>query len=168
MTTPSFASRKSPHITILRKYPSRSGRKRIRPRLHCPRGQHRLHGQWRRSCHGNDGYHHYYGGKPANFLDVGGGASKEKIAEGFKIILADPHVKAILVNIFGGIMNCATLAEGIIHACAELKVKVPLIVRMEGTNVEEGKKMLERSNLKITIAENLQTAAKLTVESTKR
>ncbi len=82
---------------------------------------------------------HYHGGKPANFLDVGGGASKEKVAEGFKIILSDPKVKAILVNIFGGIMNCGTLAEGIIAAAAEVNLRVPLVVRMEGTNVEEGK-----------------------------
>lgn len=78
----------------------------------------------------------YYGGKPANFLDVGGGASKEKVAAAFKIILSDPKVKAILVNIFGGIMNCATLAEGIIAAVTEMGIKVPLVVRMEGTNVE--------------------------------
>lgn len=101
----------------------------------------------------------YYGGKPANFLDVGGGASKEKVAEAFKIILSDPKVKAILVNIFGGIMNCATLAEGIIAAASEMEIKVPLVVRMEGTNVEEGKKMLEKSNLSIVTADALAEAA---------
>ncbi len=102
---------------------------------------------------------HYYGGRPANFLDVGGGASKEKIAEGFKILLLDPQVKAILVNIFGGIMNCATLAEGIISAASELSLKVPLVVRMEGTHVEQGKKLLEESGLSITTADTLEEAA---------
>lgn len=102
----------------------------------------------------------YSGGKPANFLDVGGGASKEKVAAGFKIILSDPNVKAILVNIFGGIMNCATLAEGIIAAMQEMGIKVPLVVRMEGTNVEEGKKLLEKSKLPIISADGLADAAK--------
>lgn len=106
---------------------------------------------------------HYYGGKPANFLDVGGGASKEKVAEGFKIILSDPKVKAILVNIFGGIMNCATLAEGIVAAAKESQVAVPLVVRMEGTNVEEGKKILAASSLKIVTAEGLAEAAEKVV-----
>ena len=106
---------------------------------------------------------HYAGGKPANFLDVGGGASKEKVAEGFKIILSDPKVKAILVNIFGGIMNCATLAEGIITAAKELHVKVPLVVRMEGTNVEEGKRLLEHSGVKIITADGLIQAAEKVV-----
>lgn len=101
----------------------------------------------------------HYGGKPANFLDVGGGASKEKVAEGFKIILSDPKVKAILVNIFGGIMNCAILAEGIIEAAKENGIKVPLVVRMEGTNVEQGKKLLKDSNLAIITAEGLAEAA---------
>jgi succinyl-CoA synthetase beta subunit len=101
----------------------------------------------------------YYGGKPANFLDVGGGASKEKVAAGFKIILNDPKVQAILVNIFGGIMNCATLAEGIIAAMQEMGIKVPLVVRMEGTNVEHGKKLLEKSKLPIITADGLAEAA---------
>ncbi len=101
----------------------------------------------------------YYGGKPANFLDVGGGASKEKVAEGFKIILSDPGVKAILVNIFGGIMNCATLAEGIIAAVKEMGIKVPLVVRMEGTNVEEGRRLLAASQLPIMTATGLGPAA---------
>jgi succinyl-CoA synthetase beta subunit len=101
----------------------------------------------------------YSGGKPANFLDVGGGASKEKVAAGFKIILSDPKVKAILVNIFGGIMNCATLAEGIIEAMKEMGIKVPLVVRMEGTNVEEGKRLLEKSKLPIITADGLAQAA---------
>jgi succinyl-CoA synthetase beta subunit len=101
----------------------------------------------------------YCGGKPANFLDVGGGASKEKVAAGFKIILSDPKVQAILVNIFGGIMNCATLAEGIIAAVKEMGIRVPLVVRMEGTNVEEGKKLLETSKLPIITADGLAEAA---------
>jgi succinyl-CoA synthetase beta subunit len=109
----------------------------------------------------------YYGGKPANFLDVGGGASKAKVAEGFKIILSDPNVKAILVNIFGGIMNCATLAEGIIAAVKEMEIRVPLVVRMEGTNVEEGKRLLQHSNLAIITADGLDNAAKKVVEMLK-
>lgn len=105
------------------------------------------------------------GGAPANFLDVGGGASKERVAEGFKIILSDPKVKAILVNIFGGIMNCATLADGVIHAAKELQIKIPIIVRMEGTNVEEGKRLFQESHLKITTADHLQEAAELSVKA---
>lgn len=110
---------------------------------------------------------HFYGGHPANFLDVGGGASKEKVAEGFKIILADPNVKAILVNIFGGIMDCAVLAEGIIHAARDNAIAVPLIVRMEGTNVEQGKKLLKESGLAITTADSLADAAKKVVATGK-
>lgn len=108
-----------------------------------------------------------YGGSPANFLDVGGGASKEKVAEGFRIILSDPKVKAILVNIFGGIMNCATLAQGVIHACLEQHIKIPIVVRMEGTNVEEGKRLFKESHLKITTAEDLKKAAELAVHAIK-
>jgi succinyl-CoA synthetase beta subunit len=107
------------------------------------------------------------GGKPANFLDVGGGASEEKVAAGFKIILSDPNVKAILVNIFGGIMNCETLAAGIVSAAGQLKLTVPLIVRMEGTNVEQGRKLLKESGLGITIAASLDEAAKLAVAAAK-
>ncbi len=105
----------------------------------------------------------FYGGKPANFLDVGGGATKEKVAEGFKILLNDPHVKAIFVNIFGGIMNCETLAEGIVAAAAEEGLHLPLIVRMEGTNVEEGRKILANSGLKIIVGKDLAEAAKAAV-----
>lgn len=108
-----------------------------------------------------------FGGSPANFLDVGGGASQEKVAQGFKIILSDPKVKAILVNIFGGIMNCATLAQGVILACREQQIQVPIVVRMEGTNVEEGKRLLKESSLKITTAEDLKTAAELAVAASK-
>ncbi len=111
----------------------------------------------------------YCGGAPANFLDVGGGASKDKVAAGFRIILSDPNVKAILVNIFGGIMNCATLAEGIIDAVRDMGIKVPLVVRMEGTNVEEGKKLLEKSKLPIITADGLAEAAeKVCAELKKR
>lgn len=102
---------------------------------------------------------HLYGGKPANFLDVGGGASEEKVAAGFRIILSDPKVKAILVNIFGGIMNCETLAAGIISAAGNLTLNVPLVVRMEGTNVEQGKKLLATSKLNIILANTLAEAA---------
>jgi len=101
----------------------------------------------------------YAGGKPANFLDVGGSATKEIVQEGFKIILSDPHVRAILVNIFGGIMNCATIAEGLISAVNELSISVPLVVRLEGTNVEVGKRLLKESGLKIVSADSLGDAA---------
>lgn len=111
---------------------------------------------------------HHYGGVPANFLDVGGGASKEKVAAGFKIILEDPRVQAILVNIFGGIMNCAVLAEGIIAAGQETHIRVPLIVRMEGTNVEEGKRLLKHSQLKIITADTLAEAAEKAVSVLKQ
>lgn len=108
-----------------------------------------------------------HGGAPANFLDVGGSATKEKVAEGFRIILSDPKVKAVLVNIFGGIMNCATIASGVIHAAKELKITVPIVVRLEGTNVQEGRKMFAESHLKIASAESLETAAKLAVDAAK-
>lgn len=111
-------------------------------------------------------YHH--GGHPANFLDVGGGASQEKVAEGFKILLSDPKVKAILVNIFGGILNCETLAGGIIEAAKHQKLRVPLVVRMEGTNVEKGREMLAGSGLNITIANDLTEAAKKAIAESKR
>lgn len=109
----------------------------------------------------------HYKGKPANFLDVGGSATQEKITEGFKIILSDPKVKSILVNIFGGIMNCATLAAGMIAAANELQVSTPLIVRMEGTNVEEAKEMLAASGLIVEIADSMADAAKKAVLAAK-
>lgn len=109
----------------------------------------------------------FHGGTPANFLDVGGSATKEKVAEGFKIILSDPNVKAILVNIFGGIMNCATMAAGIISAAGELELTVPLIVRLEGTNVEQGRKMLADSGLNIISASGMREAAEKAVEAAK-
>ena len=110
---------------------------------------------------------HLAGGAPANFLDVGGGATREKVAAGFKIILSDPKVEAILVNIFGGIMNCETLAAGIISAAGELKVNVPIVVRMEGTNVDQGKKLLDGSKLGITIAGSIGEAAEKVVAAAK-
>ena len=102
---------------------------------------------------------HYFGGEPANFLDVGGGASQEKIAEGFNILLSDPKVKAILINIFGGIMNCATIAAGLIAAANQRKISLPIVLRMEGTNVEQGKQLLAVSNLNIDVADDLNNAA---------
>ena len=101
-----------------------------------------------------------YGGEPANFLDVGGGASKEKVSSAFKIILSDQGVKGILVNIFGGIMRCDVIAEGIVSAAKELKISVPLVVRLEGTNVDQGKKILENSGIEIISANDLDDAAK--------
>ena len=106
-----------------------------------------------------------YGAKPANFLDVGGGATKEKVAAGFKIILEDPGVKAIFVNIFGGIMNCQTIAEGVIAATKELGVSVPLIVRLEGNNVEKGRELLEKSGLDIIAADSMSDGAKKAVDA---
>src|SRR6202043_1684854 len=100
-----------------------------------------------------------YGETPANFLDVGGSASKEKVAAAFKIILSDPAVKGILVNIFGGIMRCDIIAEGVVAAAREMAIRVPLVVRLEGTNVDLGKKILAESGLKITPADNLGDAA---------
>jgi succinyl-CoA synthetase beta subunit len=109
-----------------------------------------------------------YGAEPANFLDVGGGASKEKVREAFKIILADPAVKGILVNIFGGIMRCDIIAEGVIAAAREMDIKVPLVVRLEGTNVELGKKILKESGLKIIPADDLADAAKKITDELKK
>jgi succinyl-CoA synthetase beta subunit len=108
-----------------------------------------------------------HGKSPANFLDVGGGANKEKVTAAFKIILKDPNVKAILVNIFGGIMKCDIIAEGVIAAAKEVGLKVPLVVRLEGTNVELGKKMLAESGLNITAAGDLTDAAQKVVAAVK-
>ena len=107
------------------------------------------------------------GGEPANFLDVGGGASKEKVTAAFKIILSDPAVKGILVNIFGGIMRCDIIAEGIVAAARDVSLSVPLVVRLEGTNVEEGKKILADSHLAIVPANDLGDAAKKIVAAVK-
>jgi succinyl-CoA synthetase beta subunit len=108
-----------------------------------------------------------YGGEPANFLDVGGGATKETVQKAFEIILEDKKVTAILVNIFGGIMKCDIIAEGVIAAAKELDLKVPLVVRLEGTNVNLGKKILAESGLAITPADDLADAAKKVVEAAK-
>jgi succinyl-CoA synthetase beta subunit len=108
------------------------------------------------------------GAEPANFLDVGGGASKEKVTSAFKIILSDPAVKGILVNIFGGIMRCDIIAEGIIAAAREVDLKVPLVVRLEGTNVEEGKAILAASSLPIVAANDLGDAAQKIVAQVKQ
>lgn len=107
------------------------------------------------------------GGAPANFLDVGGGADKEKVTAAFKIILSDPKVKAILVNIFGGIMKCDIIAEGIIAAAKEMQLKLPLVVRLQGTNVEKGKELLAKSGLKIIPADDLKDAAEKVVKASK-
>jgi len=106
-----------------------------------------------------------YGSEPANFLDVGGGASKEKVSAAFKIILSDKNVRGILINIFGGIMRCDVLAKGVVEAAKETKLNVPLVVRLAGTNFEEGKKILNESNLKILSATDLNDAAKKIVEA---
>merc|ERR1719506_2799811 len=99
------------------------------------------------------------GGKPANFLDVGGSATTEQVTAAFKVITSDPQVKAILVNIFGGIMKCDVIAQGIVEACNELTLSIPLVVRLEGTNVEAGKQILKDSGLNIIAAEDLDDAA---------
>jgi succinyl-CoA synthetase beta subunit len=108
-----------------------------------------------------------YGSEPANFLDVGGGATKEKVTAAFKIITADPRVKGILVNIFGGIMKCDIIAEGVIAAVKEVGLQVPLVVRLEGTNVELGKKIIKDSALNVISADNLDDAAKKIVKAVK-
>ena len=106
-----------------------------------------------------------YGQEPANFLDVGGGASKEKVTAAFKLILADENVKGILINIFGGIMRCDVLAQGVIEAAKQVNLSVPLVVRLAGTNFQEGKEILEKSNLKILSASDLNDAAKKIVKA---
>jgi succinyl-CoA synthetase beta subunit len=108
-----------------------------------------------------------YGGEPANFLDVGGGATAERVTAAFKIILSDPNVQGILVNIFGGIMKCDVIAEGVIAAAKEVDLSVPLVVRLEGTNVEKGKELMAKSGLPIIAADDLDDAARKVVEATK-
>ncbi|MEQ9150385.1 MAG: succinate--CoA ligase subunit beta, partial [Parvibaculum sp.] len=108
-----------------------------------------------------------YGSEPANFLDVGGGATKEKVTAAFKIILSDPNVEGILVNIFGGIMRCDIIAEGVVAAAKEVSLGVPLVVRLEGTNVELGKKIMAESGLPIISADNLADAAEKIVKAVK-
>ena len=108
-----------------------------------------------------------YGEEPANFLDVGGGASREKVSAAFKIILSDQNVKGILINIFGGIMRCDVIAHGIIDAAKEININVPIVVRLAGTNSKEGKEILENSSLQLISAANLGEAAKKIVEAIK-
>jgi succinyl-CoA synthetase beta subunit len=105
----------------------------------------------------------YAGGKPANFLDVGGGASAEQVKNAFRILLSDRNVKAVLINIFGGILRCDTLATGVVQAARDLKIKVPVVVRMEGTNVELGRKILTESGFNFTVAEDMRDAAEKVV-----
>ncbi|MGB0477832.1 MAG: succinate--CoA ligase subunit beta, partial [Parvibaculales bacterium] len=108
-----------------------------------------------------------YGSEPANFLDVGGGATREKVTEAFKIILSDTNVEGILVNIFGGIMRCDIIAEGVVAAAKELSLDVPLVVRLEGTNVDEGKEIMANSGLPIIAADDLNDAAEKIVAAVK-
>jgi succinyl-CoA synthetase beta subunit len=110
----------------------------------------------------------FYGGRPANFLDVGGGASTEKVTEAFKIMLRNRSLKAILVNIFGGIMRCDVIAQALVAASKAVSLKVPLVVRLEGTNVEEGKKILADSKLPIISAKNMADAAQKVVAAARR
>jgi succinyl-CoA synthetase beta subunit len=107
----------------------------------------------------------YYGAEPANFLDVGGGANAQKIAAAFRILLSDARVKAVLINVFGGIMQCDVLARGVVDAAREVKLSIPLVVRMEGTNVKEGKQILAESGIKVIAANDMADAARLAVES---
>jgi succinyl-CoA synthetase beta subunit len=109
----------------------------------------------------------YHGGEPANFLDVGGGASKDQVLEGFRILLSSPSVRAVLVNIFGGIMQCDIIAAAILAAYDEIDFRVPLVVRLEGTNVEKGMKMLAESGRKIIVAKGLTDAAQKVVAAAK-
>ena len=108
-----------------------------------------------------------HGGKPANFLDVGGGATRERVATAFKLIFSDPNVEGILVNIFGGIMRCDVIAEGVVAAAREVNLHVPLVVRLEGTNVDLGKRILQQSGLPILAGENLADAAEKVVAAVK-
>jgi succinyl-CoA synthetase beta subunit len=109
-----------------------------------------------------------YGATPANFLDVGGGATNDRVAAAFKIITSDPKVKGILVNIFGGIMRCDVIAEGVVSAVREVGLKVPLVVRLEGTNVELGKRIISESQLNVVSADNLDDAAKKIVRAVRK
>jgi succinyl-CoA synthetase beta subunit len=108
-----------------------------------------------------------YGAEPANFLDVGGGANTEKVAAAFRILLSDDRVKGVLINIFGGIMRCDVLAQGVVEAARQVNLKVPLVVRMEGTNVEQGKKILAESGLKVIPASDMADAARRITQAIK-
>jgi succinyl-CoA synthetase beta subunit len=105
----------------------------------------------------------YAGGAPANFLDVGGGASEDQIKNAFRILLSDPSVKAVFINIFGGILRCDRLANGVVGAARELGITVPIVIRMEGTNVEEGRKILEESEFNFTVADGMKDGAEKAV-----
>jgi succinyl-CoA synthetase beta subunit len=105
----------------------------------------------------------YAGGSPANFLDVGGGANAEQIKNAFRILLSDSSVKAVLINIFGGILRCDTLAAGVVNAARDLNVKVPIVIRMEGTNVEKGREILSESGFNFTVADGMKDAAEKVV-----
>jgi len=107
------------------------------------------------------------GGAPANFLDVGGGASTEQVSNAFRILLSDSGVKAVLVNIFGGIMRCDVVAQGVVTAATQLSARLPIVVRLEGTNVEEGRDILRRSGLALTVADGMADAARKVVELSK-
>jgi succinyl-CoA synthetase beta subunit len=107
----------------------------------------------------------HYGGRPATFLDVGGGASREQVTAAFKIILSDPNVQGILVNIFGGIMDCNVIANGIVEAAKETSLSLPLVVRLEGNNVEAGKKTLAESGLQLTTADSMADGAQKVVKA---
>jgi len=109
----------------------------------------------------------YHGGSPANFLDVGGGATEEAVKNAFRIILQDTAVKAVLVNIFGGIMRCDVVAKGIVNAAKEIGISVPVVVRLEGTNVEEGKKILAESGYNLIVGNDIKDAAEKVVASIK-
>jgi succinyl-CoA synthetase beta subunit len=106
----------------------------------------------------------YAGGSPANFLDVGGGASAEQVKNAFRILLSDKHVKAVLINIFGGILRCDTLATGVVAAARDLNIQVPIVVRMEGTNVDLGRKILMDSGLNFTVGADMRDAAEKVVK----
>jgi succinyl-CoA synthetase beta subunit len=108
------------------------------------------------------------GGEPANFLDVGGGASAEQIQNAFRILTSDRSVKAVLINIFGGILRCDRLAEGVIHAVRSLQITLPIVIRMEGTNVEQGRRMLRESGLSFITADGMREAAERAVEAARR
>jgi succinyl-CoA synthetase beta subunit len=108
-----------------------------------------------------------HGGSPANFLDVGGGANVDQVTEAFRILLSDKNVKAVLVNIFGGIMRCDVIAEGVVAAVKEVGLRVPLVVRLEGTNVAQGKEIIAKSNLNVTSADDLDDAAQKIVKAVK-
>ena len=109
----------------------------------------------------------YAGGSPANFLDVGGGANQQQIENAFSILLSDKNVQAVFINIFGGILRVDTLAQGVVAAAKNLNVKVPVVLRLEGTNVEEGRKILKDSGLKFLVGDTMQDAAKKAVEAAK-